>query len=241
LLKAFGELCEVVNIFDGTQPSGKTRNGVAADTNEDVARKRAYFELVERDSLITHFLCPEVRSFPLSGPTYVLLPAKFAELWCADPSVKVVLAGIQDDANGPWFLGAGASESVETALKKAYLESVSIYCGYRDFETLGGLLGHREKEVWKHIKSSTSPTMGASIRSIFDGLGRLTPDFRTSISFTSFNRLAAFGDRWFVVAATHNSLCQLACGDLWNASEERILNALASRKLAPRWDFHPFA
>jgi hypothetical protein len=241
LLKAFGELCEVVQVLDGTQPLGKTRNGVAADTNENVARKRAYCELVERDSLITHFLCSEVRSLPLSQPSYALLPARFAELWCADPSIKVVLAGIQDDTSGPWFLGAGASETVDAALKKAYLESVSIYCGYRNAETAGDLLGLRNKEVWKHIQASKSPAMEASIHSIFDGLGASTPDFCTSISFASFTRLASFRDCWFVVATTHHSLCPLAFGQLWNESEERVLSVLASRKLAPRWDCHPFA
>jgi YcaO cyclodehydratase, ATP-ad Mg2+-binding len=241
LLKAFGELCEVVQILDGTQPLGKTRNGVAADTNEDVARKRAYCELVERDSLITHFLCPEVRSFPLSQPSYALLPARFAELWCADPGVKVVLAGIQDDTSGPWFLGAGASETVDAALKKAYLESVSVYCGYRNAATSGDLLSRRNKEVWKHIQASKSPAMGASIRSIFDGCGASTPDFGTSISFASFNRIATFRDRWLVVAASHRSLCQLAFGQLWNESKEPILAVLTSRKLAPTWDLHPFA
>jgi hypothetical protein len=166
LLKAFGELCEVVHFY-GTQPLGKTRSGLAADTNQEMARRRAYCELVERDSLITHFLCPEVRSLPLSRPSYALLPARFAELWCADPKLTVVLAGIQDDALSPWFLGSAASETIDIALKKAYLESVSIYCGYRNAQTANGLTP-RDKEICKHIEGSKSPSMGACIYSIFD-------------------------------------------------------------------------
>jgi hypothetical protein len=205
-----------------------------------VTTLQPYYELVERDSLITHFLCPKVLSLALSPPSYALLPARFAELWCADSEVKVVLGGIQDDTGGPWFLGAGASETIDIALKKAYLESVSIYCGYRNAHTADGLTP-RDKEVWKHIQASKSPSMGACIRSIFDGLGASTPDFCTSISSATFNRLASFGDRWAVIAAAHQSLCQLAFGELWDRSRELIMSALHSRKLFPKWDIHPFA
>jgi hypothetical protein len=76
---------------------------------------------------------------------------------------------------------------------------------------------------------------------MFDGLGASTPDFSTSISSAIFQQVASFGDRWVVIAAAHQSLCQLAFGELWDRSKEQIMSELTARKLFPKWDIHPFA
>jgi hypothetical protein len=241
LQKAFGEMCEVLRVFNGSQRLGQTRNGVAAHTSENAAKVNAYRELIERDSLITHFLCPEVRSFPLGKPKYCKLQARFAELWSADHGIKVVLCGIRDRSDGPWFLGAGASDDVESALDRAYLESVSIYCGYGNLRIHEQISSERDRIIWRHISASRNRDMTISIQSIFEGEGTSTPSFVTDISSASFHSFQNFKNRWFVVAATHGELCRLTFGELWEESKERTLSVLRSRKLVPRWGIHPFA
>ena len=67
--KAFSELCEYFQLFNEKYVLGQTRNGLAAHEDEKAARECAYRELVERDSLVTHFLCPKVRAVPLPHPS----------------------------------------------------------------------------------------------------------------------------------------------------------------------------
>lgn len=170
LEKAFGEFCECLQVFNENHVLGETRNGLAAATDEDTARTRAYRELIERDSLITHFLCPEVRALPLPRPEYAALPVRLARLWSADPTVQVVLCGLQDSSSEPWFLGAGVAENA-AAVGKAYVECVSIYCGYRNAATSTSPTGPRQSEILKHIQASTHSIMKNSLESIFNGLG----------------------------------------------------------------------
>jgi hypothetical protein len=241
LLKAFGEFCEATVILDETQPLGKTRNGVAADVDESVAKTRAYRELIERDALITHFLCAEVHSSPIPCPDYAVLPAKFARLWSADPDVNVVVAGIEKDRNGPWFLGAGANATLDVAIQKAYLESVSIYCGYYYADRVFDQLSERDRLVWTHIASSSSMAMQNNIRMIFEGSGTLQPDFKTSMAAASFTVVANLKNGWKVVRADHGSLCPIAFGPQWEQARHPIIQTLRARNLSPRWDKHPFA
>lgn len=239
--KAFAELCENLLLFGESYELGQTRSGFAADENETSAKERAYCELIERDSLITHFLCPDVRSFPLPRPEYAALPIRLARLWSADSTISVVLCGLKDNPDGPWFLGAGAEREEDVAIEKAYVECVSIYCSYRHASDIDRPLGPRQAEILGHIAASKEPTMNRSLTAIFEGSGAVTPNFQTSVSEAAFRTLARFGRAQFVVAASHSSLCPLTFGPLWARSEHDIVGKLTSRNLAPIWGVHPFA
>jgi hypothetical protein len=240
LQKAFSELCEIFELSDREYGLGQTRNGFATHQNEASAREYAYRELIERDSLITHFLCPQVRATPLSCPDYASLPAKLARLWSADPTIQVVLSGLRDGPDGPWFLGAGAAESLEAATEKAYLECVSSYCGYRHADEAMHLVGQRKLDVLRHVWASKDEPMTSNLRSIFSGKGELSPDFTTSVAQANFR---SFGSRggFVVVSASHDCLCPLTFGKVWDESEQSIIDTLQRRGLEPVWLLHPFA
>jgi hypothetical protein len=222
LQKAFSELCEIFEMSNREHILGQTRSGFAAHENEECARQHAYLELIERDSLITHFLCPQVNATPLSRPYYASLPARLAKLWSADPTICVVMSGLRDRSEGPWFLGAGAAQNLETATEKAYLECVSTYCGYRHADDVTHLISPRQQEVLKHIRASKDEPMKNNLQSIFSGQGDLIPNFTTSIAYA-------------------NCLCPLTLGKVWEGSEQRITEILRRRRLDPVWLLHPFA
>lgn len=241
LQKAFGEFCECLQVFNENHILGETRSGWATATDEDTARARAYYELVERDSLITHFLCPEVRALPLPRPAYAALPVRLARLWSADPIVQVVLCGMQDNPADPWFLGAGAEQDEAAAAEKAYLECVAVYCGYRNLTASATHSGSRQAEILKHIQASKDATMKLNLESIFNGSGTGHPDFATSVKKAVFQTRTWLGKKMVIVTATHPQLCRLTFGRLWQYSEPKIMGLLQARHLKPVWGVHPFA
>jgi hypothetical protein len=240
LHRAFGEFCECLQVFNENHVLGQTRSGFATAADEDTARTRAYCELIERDSLITHFLCPEVRAFPLPRPEYAALPVKIARLWSADPTVQIILCGLQDSPDAPWFLGAAAGWDTEVTVEKAYADCVTVYCGYRNVATTVSA-GSRQALVLKHIQSSKDPVMKNSIEAIFNGFGTVQPDFETSIASAVFQTRARLGKSYVVVSATHLLLCRLTFGQLWEDSEQETIGLLKGRNLNPVWGVHPFA
>ena len=241
LQKAFSELCEIFELSSPEYVLGQTRSGFAAHESEKRAREYAYRELIERDSLITHFLCPQVRATPLSRPDYASLPARLAELWSADPTIHVVMAGLQDSPDEPWFLGAGAAQNLEAATEKAYVECVSTYCSFRHADDLNHPIGPRQREILRHIRASKDEPMKNHLRSVFSGEGELIPDFTTSIAQANFRTLARRAGGFTVVSASHDLLCPLTLGEVWDGSEQSIIKTLRGRRLDPVWLRHPFA
>jgi hypothetical protein len=241
LAKAFGEFCECLQVFNEDHVLGETRSGWATAADEDTAKTRAYYELIERDSLITHFLCPEVRAFPLPKPGYAALPVRLARLWSADPTVNVVLCGLREGPDDPWFLGAGGEMEAAAATEKAFIECVSVYCGYRNAAASTTQTGTRHTEILKHIQASTHPNMRKNLEAIFTGAGTLQPDFATSGEAAIFQTRARLGKRLVIVLATHPGLSQLTFGPLWQDSEAEIMGLLKGRNLNPVWGVHPFA
>lgn len=248
LQKAFGEFCECLLFFDENHILGQTRSGWAAAADEDTAKTRAYYELIERDSLITHFLCPEVRALPLSPPEYATLPVRLARLWSADPTVQVVLCGLQDSPDGFWFLGAGGETEAAAAAAKAYEECVSVYCGYwhvkesaADPVTPANLMEARKLLIMQHIRAGAHPAMRRHLEAIFTGEGTVQPDFATSRAAAVFQTRARLGKRLVIVSATHPQLCRLSFGRLWQDCEAEIIGLLKGRNLNPVWGVHPFA
>jgi hypothetical protein len=239
--KAFSELCESFQLFDETYVLGRTRNGFAAHEDEDSAREYAYRELVERDSLITHFLCPEVRAVPPKPPPGALQSVQLAELWSADPTIRVVLCGLRDAPDTPWFFGAGTSQKCDAAREKAYVECVSTYCCYRHADEAAGAVGARHAEILKHVSASQEAPMRRNIQAIFLGAGHETPKLVTSMTDASFRTLARLGKAVVVVAARHPSLCSLTFGRVWENSKRETMRLLEERGLEPVWTVHPFA
>jgi hypothetical protein len=239
--KAFSELCESFQLFDKTYVLGRTRSGFAAHEDEDSAREFAYRELVERDSLVTHFLCPEVRAVPLTPPPGALQSVHLAELCSADPTIHVVLCGLRDVPDTPWFFGAGTSQKRDAAREKAYVECVSTYCGYRHADEAAGPVGARHAEILKHISASREAPMCRNIQAIFSGAGHETPKLVTSMTDASFRTLARLGKAVVVVAARHPSLCSLTFGRVWEDSKRETMRLLEERGLEPVWTVHPFA
>jgi hypothetical protein len=241
LQRAFNEYCEFAEFFSKERAPGETRNGWSAGADEDRTKERAYFELIERDSMITHFLCPTVRSVALPPPGFAVLPVKLTRLWSADRLIQVVLCGMKESPDGPWFLGAGAERREEAALEKAYIECVMTYCSFRHADAARIPESSRNGEAFAHVSASKSPAMNAALRAIFSGSGSTVPEFETSMSDATFESRTRFGKGPSVVSASHEELCALTFGGLWEASREKTVALLTGRGLDPAWVIHPFA
>jgi hypothetical protein len=241
LRKAVGEYCEGVAWTSSDPGSGKTRSGWAAGGSLELAARSAYVELIERDSLVTHFLCPEVASEAIHGPQGYCINAKFAQLWSADPNVVVVLAGWRPTPAEPWFLGAGTGPDLETARLKAGLEMVTITSSYRYAKRSDVSIQSRHHLALKHIHSSVEPSMDNTLCGIFAGSGTMRPSFRSNQSSMKIEYTKKFGRLLFVIHGKSSELCSLAWGTSWEASRPDCEALLRGRGLVPMWQSHPFA
>jgi hypothetical protein len=241
LRKAVGEYCEVLAWASSEKKRGETRSGWAAAISLKLAARSAYAELVERDSLVTHFLCSEVESVPIQGPRDCCIDASFAQLWSSDPEVVVVLAGWRPTPAEPWFLGAGAGSDLEIARLKAYLEMVMILSGYRYANKDSVPMQSRHYLAIEHIHSSLGPAMDSALRGIFLGSGGVRPAFRSDQASMAIKYTKKFGKLLFVAHGESGELCSLSWGESWEASRPHCEALLRARGLQPRWQSHPFA
>lgn len=241
LTKAVEELCETIAWSSFPRSSCETRSGWAAGADRDLAIRAAYAELIERDSLITHLLCPSVRSIPVAPPQGCSLDAHCVQLWSADPSIAVVLAGLRQHRDKPWFLGAAAGIDIASAAAKAYLEAVMILCGYANARLISVSPASRHYQALQHIHSSEKPEVARVIEAIFSGGGSATPQFKANSQGIVVEFFKQFGRVASVVHVQYPQLCPLSWGELWEQAKELIQGILRKRSLDPGWLKHPFA
>lgn len=243
---ALSEYLEVTSCRRHKISSGTTRSGCAAGENYDDARERAWKELVERDAFLTHFLCSELMTYPLSNLSKnIESEIKFVQLQSPDPGVVVVLA--VKFRQGWACLGLGTGNSVEAAALKAGMECEMLFSEWKVDESDVATASPKLKKYLPHWQSSKSIDTHARLQNIFAGGGRCSLEYNHKIDSSKVDFIETFphaaninSAKMVVLRLTCDDLIPFTIGESWIEHQDQVLQVLRNRGLQGKWSIHPF-
>lgn len=236
--KAFSEFLEAIAFYDSDTHFELSRSGWATGSNHEEAALRAYIELIERDSFLSHFLCPQLKSMPEACPE---LPLELVKLQSIDESITVFMAACKVD--GYYFIGLGASNNESIAKEKSILESFMLQKDWQAYPDDYVPVSGREKMLWQHWKAGHNSDVLERIKFILIGGGEGRMHSENSIIDKCIVRFQKLHSRnHHTVSLYHPSLLKLAFGESWRSYQSEAFSLMIKRGLdiaAGAWPLHP--
>jgi hypothetical protein len=237
--KAFSEYLEALTLWDLGATEEESRSGWACGRTEQEAEESAYQELIERDALVTHFLCPELKTWVLPAPAGGK-EFRLVRLQSVDPKLVVVLCGYFLENSGRWLIGGACEQREMLAAQKAVLEVVMMRKDWHGAPPEAGMDQPKREAFWPHWESSSDPLVMKNVEAVFSGGGGTVVDFRIDRARLFRKAVRSFSQSDVVVGCGHADIAPLTFGSLWKNSEGQIRNILKRRGLTPEhWLTHP--
>jgi hypothetical protein len=235
--KAFAEFLEANTIWSlGLSPEN-TRSGWACGETIIDAKARAYQELVERDAILMHFLCPSLKSIhvPLKNQSI-----RAVQLQSVDPKLFVVICGMKFET-GQWLIGAGCGKNVASTLQKAYFELLMMKKDWtKNVSTKEPANIEMDASLLEHWNAMKDPEISNRVERIFAHRGQDELRFAVSEDRVFLKNEREYSDKHFVVGCGHPELLPLTFSSMWIATEELGRKILNSRGLTVEaWLTHP--
>lgn len=263
LQKSIAEGVERVLYFavKGTSIGTQSSNGWAAHISEHDAQESAYFELLERDAVLTHWLCKK----PMTEIEFATLPTAFRTWAQSDarstqysrlrvlvtnkgllPAIVVVL----QDESGRGVISCANGRSIEHAIFRALTEC----CRIAQIVTRPTLIRSSEELAVGTSNSDFSPEDHAAVYAhhlvVPSWLFGTEKSFQTAesawrIAYREF-RPESLGLRFQIVTkaplvvgyATSNNIQNLFFGRTQDAASKGLLNLARLRSVMPDGDFN---
>jgi hypothetical protein len=242
---SFYEYLEVMCCHKHDVEYETTRSGCATGVSLEDAKNRAWRELVERDSFLMHFLCPDLMTTPVDPPReFSGAGIRCAELQSIDQKVVVVIAVKQFE--GWTCIGLGASSHRNEAKLKACMECEVL--GSEWVLQTNNIDPNSKRQAFaQHWFAAQSDLVKIRIEGMLSGAGSeaidftIAPDssvvdfvepFPTGVDLKSANSVC--------IRLTNNSLIPMSIGKSWEKSRDKVLGLLGDRNLKGQWATHPF-
>ncbi len=236
--KAFSEFLEAIAYYDSGTHFEQSRSEWATGSSHEEAAHRAYIELIERDSFLSHFLHPHLKSTPEACPEFSL---ELVKLQSIDESITVFMAASK--VNGYYFIGLGASKIEFIAKEKAILEAFMLQSDWQPYSDKYAPKSGREKMLWQHWQAGQNPDVLERIKFILLGGGDRHMHSGDSIIDECIVRFQKqHSGKHQTVSLYHPSLLRLTFGDSWRSYQSEAISLMNNRGLdisSGTWPFHP--
>jgi hypothetical protein len=237
--KAFAEYLEAKTLWELGADEETSRSGWACAENEQKAFERSYKELLERDSLIMHFLCADLASDPI--PAFKGSEKfELVKLQSVDPEYTVVFCGHFLEAEKRWLLGGACEKNLSLASEKALLEVAMMRKDWIGIPPEEGKDQAKGEALWPHWDNLSNSDVTFAIENFLRGGGRKKLFFFADRKKIIKNKVKKFSNTHVVVGTSHPDLCKLSFGSKWKNSEPIIRKTLKLRGLEiKQWMIHP--
>lgn len=237
--KAFSEYLEALTLWQLGATEEESRSGWACGRTATEAADNAYRELIERDALITHFLCPNLKTWVLHAPDRQGL-FKLARAQSIDANLVVIFCGYYLEDSRRWLLGGACDANEDIAIHKALLEVVMMRKDWHGLPPDIELDQPKRTAFWSHWKNQTHPKVQRNIENIFSGGGTTSSSFQIDATRTVQKFERRFSPSHVVIGCEHPDIIPLTFGSLWAKSETRVRELFKKRGLdLDEWLIHP--
>lgn len=237
-IKSFSEYLEAISLYNFKNQYEKSRSGCATGYSFDIALKNAYLELIERDSFISHFLCPELNSQPIINKFYNSI--ELVRLQSSDNTIVVVMATLKNE--NYYYIGLGASENEKIAIEKSVLEVMMLKKDWQPYPL--GYIPRTERAnmFFKHWQAGHTLEVINRINKILNGKGKLQLPSNSNINKSKILFHNIYSPKHHTVYITHPELLILTFGEIWQNYKISAQSIMSKRGLPidlEKWYTHP--
>ena len=224
--KAFSELLEALSAQKLGIKWEIGRSGYACAPTLAEAHSRAYSELIERDSFLMHFICPDLTSIPLKPVVIESENVLSTALQSSYKSIFVCLSVIKKGNH--WMVGLGTGDSCVNAASKARSEVIMIS---KSFHASGDPAKDKAYGLSEHYRASSEPEVQRRLAIILNGGEIVKNFFETKQDRSQIAEFERYASNRIVVRCIHKDLIPLTFGDNWRSQEAEILKLMSKRSL----------
>ncbi len=246
--KAISEFLESESIKKMNLKEINNRNGMAVHVSNDLSIKKAYEELIERDSFLMHFLCPRLENKIIKEYSDKQTKWYFFKLQSIDPSIDVVLSVKKNIETNECYLGLAAKKDCSNiqeliqgaAQESTMLESIWLVPNFY----LGSKERKKEFLLLNHLRAINSDSTNNWLQTLIDSNDKNDPKLKL-IQIYDFSSLkikiisSETPKRSFSYLQSH-LLLPLYFGDKWEDEKDNYKKILSMRNLEiENWAIHP--
>ncbi len=242
--KALSEFCEGYYKLQHDDSIESNRSGIATHISYQLACSKAYYELIERDSFIMHFLVPSLVTKLIEEIETQAFHASTVQLQTCDKAISVFCTFLYSKIEKNYYIGLSAGPSgtsndqlVLHSKMEAHMLLTSWLPNKFKFQVENNLKTTRTL-LDNHYRAGGTPLNLNAIRDILYknkktiGFSLEKSKFQITHQYSSIGRETVFG--------SHPDILRLRFGDKWLNNKQEYINILNSRGLSlEHWNVHP--
>ena len=218
------------------------RSGVACHLNKETAALKSYYELIERDSFLMHYLHPELKSDVLYRSSNDLYVVTTNKLQTIDDSTVVLMSSIYDKQSHVFYIGLSAgsdNSSTQELIDHSLLEATMLTKNWTipKFSTIEK--NSTTNILSEHLLSSKIEKNRKAIEQIIDGGQKTTLEFKINKKCFEVEHELKLNNRYIIKGCIPDIL-KLNFGKRWQESSDECQFLMNKRGLSvTHWGVHP--
>jgi hypothetical protein len=241
--KAISEFAEGLFLTSESEKREINRSGIAAHVTEKESKYKSYLELVERDSFLMHYLCPQLKNsilFKSENEAYVYT---VNELQSTDELISVCMGTIYNKKENNFYIGlsAGSKNHADLSLIQGALQEAVMLDANWTSPQFFTLNKNFKKMIMlqTHIDVLKNKNSLLCFHALLNGGGDQFLNYKTNKEKIIFETCIKFKKR-VITRARHDDLLPLQFGDQWIQSKKTYEELLHVRGLElTNWSYHP--